>query len=96
MTGVLYLIIGFVVRVYPNIIAGYNSLSQRDQERASKNGLRFFAFVLFSLMGVLCIVSYPVSLWLEMPNLSTGVSVIVTLLGVVIFIVFGNLLANRR
>lgn len=96
IAGVLYLIIGFVVRVYPNIIAGYNSLSRRDQEKATNNGLPLFAFVLFSLMGVLCIISYPVSIWLEMANLSAGVSVIVTLLGAVIFIVFGNLLANRR
>ncbi|AFL85468.1 hypothetical protein Belba_2938 [Belliella baltica DSM 15883] len=96
MAGVLYLIIGFVVRIFPNIIAGYNSLSQRNQERASNNGLPFFAFVLFSLMGILCIISYPVSLWLEMPNLTSGVQLSVTLVGVVIFIVFGNLLANHR
>lgn len=96
MAGVLYLIIGFVVRVYPNIIAGYNSLSQRDQEKATNNGLPLFAFVLFSLMGVLCIISYPVSIWLEMPNLTLGVQLSVTLVGVVIFIVFGNLLANRK
>ncbi|MCH7412177.1 DUF3784 domain-containing protein [Belliella sp. R4-6] len=96
MAGVLYLIIGFVVRVYPDILAGYNSLSQRDQERATNNGLPLFAFVLFCIMGVCCIISYPASIWLEMPNLTTVVPIFVTLLGVVIFIIFGNLLANRR
>ena len=96
MSGVLYLIIGFGVRVYPNILAGYNSLSQKDQERATNNGLPFFAFILFCIMGVLCIISYPVSIWLEMPNLTSAVPIIVTLLGVVIIIIFGNLIANRR
>ncbi|WP_026947785.1 DUF3784 domain-containing protein [Algoriphagus marincola] len=96
IAGVLFLIIGFVVRVYPGILAGFNNLSQIDKERTVKNGLPLFAALLFNLMGVFCIISYPVSIWLEMPNLTSIVQVLVTLLGVVILVVVGNLKASRR
>jgi hypothetical protein len=96
IAGVLFLIIGFVVRVYPGILAGFSNLSQGDKEKAVKNGLPLFASLLFNLMGAFCIISYPVSIWLEMPNLTSIVQVLVTLLGVVILVVVGNLKASRR
>lgn len=96
IAGFLYLIIGFVVRVYPNVLAGYNSLPQRDQENSAKNGLPLFASLLFILMGVLCIISYPASIWLEMPNLTSVVQMLVTLVGIMILVIVGNLIANRR
>ncbi|MCH7402884.1 DUF3784 domain-containing protein [Belliella kenyensis] len=95
-SGVLYLIIGFVARVYPNILAGYNSMPQKDQEYATQNGLPHFASVTFILMGILCIFSYPASIWLEIPSLTSSVLLSVTLLGVIVLIIAGNLIANRR
>ncbi|MFN3999973.1 DUF3784 domain-containing protein [Algoriphagus sp.] len=94
--GTLFLIIGLTVRVFPNVLAGYSSLSQRERENAEKNGLQFYGFLLFSLMGVVTIIGYPVSIWLEKPELSSGILVIVTIVGIVVAVVGGNVLINNR
>jgi len=94
--GTLFLIIGLLVRVFPNILAGYGSLSQRERENAEKNGLKNYGFLLFSLMGAVTIMGYPVSIWLENPKLTVGIPVIVSLVGMVVAVVGGNLLTNNR
>jgi hypothetical protein len=69
--GAIFLAIGLTVRVYPNILAGYGNLSQKERETAETNGLPFFGFLLFTAMGVITLLSYGVSLWLNDPNLSS-------------------------
>lgn len=94
--GTLFLIIGLIVRVFPNILAGYSSLSQSERENAEKNNLPFFAFLLFGLMGVVTIIGYPVSIWLENPKLSLRILIIVSFVGMIIAVVGGNILTNNR
>ncbi|MBN3583180.1 DUF3784 domain-containing protein [Algoriphagus aestuarii] len=94
--GTLYLIIGLVVRKYPTILAGYGRLSNREKETAEKNNLPFFASLLFCLMGGIVLLGYPVSIWLENPQLSIGVFVIVTVVGLIASVVGSNLLINNR
>lgn len=96
VVGTLYLIIGLVVRVFPNILAGYSSLSNREKENADKNGLRFYASVLFLIMGSVALIGYPISIWLENPGLSVGIVVIVTIAGLVISVIGGGILTNNR
>ncbi|MCE7057539.1 DUF3784 domain-containing protein [Algoriphagus sp. AGSA1] len=94
--GTLYLIIGQVVRVYPNILAGYSRLSSSERENAEKNGLPFYASLLFSLMGGVVLIGFPVSIWLENPKLSVGIFVLVTIVGLIVSVVGSNLLVNNR
>lgn len=96
ISGVIFLVIGLTVRVYPNILAGYNNLSQKEQENAEKNRLPFFGFILFTAMGIIAILAYAFSIWLENPTLSSKITLIVTLVGAVIAVVGGNYLKNNR
>ena len=96
ISSIIFLAIGLIVRVYPNILAGYNNLSQKERENAERNGLPFYGFLLFTAMGVISLLSYLVSLWLEDPKLSSGITLIVTLAGVIIAVVGGNYLINNR
>lgn len=96
ISGVIFLVIGLTVRVYPNILAGYNNLSQKEQENAEKNRLPFFGFILFTAMGIIAILAYAFSIWLANPTLSSKITLIVTLVGAVIAVVGGNYLKNNR
>lgn len=81
-TGILYLVIGQIIRFSPNVLAGYDSMSQRERENGEKNGLRFYGLLLFSLMGGLILLAYPISIWFENPQISQLISISVTLSGV--------------
>lgn len=94
--GTLYLTIGILVRRFPNLLAGYNSIPQSDRENAKKNGLKFYASLLFILMGILAITAYPLSIWLDNPQLIVGIPVMVTIVGMIIAIVGANLLVNNK
>lgn len=96
VVGTLYLIIGLVVRVFPTILAGYSSLSNREKENAEKNGLRFYASVLFLIMGSVSLIAYPISIWLGNPGLSVGIAIIATIAGLVISVIGGGILTNNR
>ncbi|UZD22228.1 DUF3784 domain-containing protein [Algoriphagus halophytocola] len=94
--GTLYLTIGILVRKFPNLLAGYNSLTQSDRENAKKNGLQFYASLLFSLMGILAFTGYPLSIWLDSPQLIVGIPIMVTIVGMILAIVGLNLLVNNK
>ena len=94
--GTLFLILGLAIRVYPNILAGYGSLSQSERDNAEKNGLRFYGFLLFMLVGAVAILGYPISIWLERPSLATAIAMVATMVGMVVAVVGGNFLVNNR
>ncbi|MGM0944273.1 MAG: DUF3784 domain-containing protein [Bacteroidota bacterium] len=96
ISGVIFLTVGLIIRVYPNILAGYNSLSQKERENTERNGLPFYGFLLFTVMGVIYLLSYVLSIWLENPKLSSGITLIVTLTGLIFAVVGGNLLISNR
>ena len=56
--ALLFLGLGALVRKFPNLIAGYGSLSQREKEKAVKNGALVYISWMFILMGVLTILGH--------------------------------------
>ncbi|WP_425638863.1 DUF3784 domain-containing protein [Algoriphagus yeomjeoni] len=93
--GLLFIAIAIAVKIYPGLLAGYNSLSNRDKENAESNALPTFAAIVFGVMGLISIAGYLVSIWLNKPSLS-GIWVLVTIVGMIVLIVFGNILVNNR
>jgi hypothetical protein len=93
--GLTFTAIGILVKLYPNLLAGYSQLSQKERENAIANGLPTFASTVFFTMGALTISGYLISNWMERPELSSTIGVSVTLLGVVVLIVFGNIYAKK-
>ena len=93
--GLLFLSIAVAVKFYPGLLAGYNSMSNRDKENAQSNGLPTFASIVFGVMGVISIGGYLASIWLDRPSLS-NISILMTIVGMIVIVVFGNLLINRQ
>lgn len=94
--GIIFIALGILVRFFPNLLAGYNQLSQNDRDKAKQNGLPNFASYLFIGMGVINIFGYFLSIWLDQPTLNGAIITFTTIVGAVIIIIFGNLIANRR
>jgi vacuolar-type H+-ATPase subunit I/STV1 len=94
--GIILLVIGILVKFFPKILAGYSNLSQRERENAEINRLPFILSLITVLMGVLIIVGYFASLWLEQPELITNFVTFVILGGAVAVVIVANRLTNNR
>ncbi|HSF56102.1 MAG TPA: DUF3784 domain-containing protein [Algoriphagus sp.] len=94
--GIIFLAIGILVKIFPNLLAGYSNLSQRERENSQTNSLPTVACLIFTLMGLVTIVGHFASVWLNQPELDSNISMIVILGGAVALVVFSNLLTNKR
>ncbi|SFT49393.1 protein of unknown function [Algoriphagus locisalis] len=93
--GLFFIAIAIAVKFYPGLLAGYNRLSSRDKENAVANGLPTFASIVFGAMGVISIAGYFASVWFNNPSLSK-IFILPTIVGMIVLIVFGNILVNNR
>ncbi len=48
--ALVFFAVGIIVRFFPNILAGYSQLSQRERENTKANGLPAFASTVFVIM----------------------------------------------
>jgi len=94
--GTIFIATGILVRLFPNLMAGYNQLSQKEKENAIANGLPTFGCAVFVVMGLFSITGYFVGIWLDQPGVGDGLGLMVTLIGVVVLIVFGNRFTRER
>lgn len=94
--ALLFLVLGALVRKFPNLIAGYGSLSQKEKENAIYNGLSVYYSWIFFTMSGLTLIAYVVGILIDRPNLGSGVGLIVTLLGAVVLIIVGNMMVQRK
>ena len=94
--GVFFIAIGILVKKFPNLMAGYNQLSQKEKENAIANGLPTFGCTVFVVMGLFSISGYFMGIWLGQPGIGDGLGLMVTLIGVVVLIVFGNRFTRER
>lgn len=94
--GLLFIAIGILVKLFPNLLAGYNQLSQKERENAQVNGLPTFASIVFILMGMLSVLGYYIGIWMDRPDISRSSGLLMTLAGLVVLIVFGNRFTRER
>lgn len=94
--GIAFLIIGILVKFFPNFLAGYSNLSQRERENAQINRLPTIISLIFTLMGLLLIGGHFASSWLGHPELKSNIGMIVILGGVVAIVLLSNQLTNKR
>lgn len=94
--GLFFIVLGMLIKVFPNLLAGSNHLSNKEKENAIKNGLPTFACLVMISMGIFIIAGHFVGIGLDKPSLSETINTIVFLTGLVVLIVFGNILVNKR
>lgn len=56
--GLFMIGLGFLIKKYPNLIAGYNTMSKERKEQVDITGLSTFMCNGFIIIGLLCIGGY--------------------------------------
>lgn len=73
----IFVLLGLLVRKYPKLIAGYNTMSPERQMLVDVKGLTAFMCRAFCIIGLLVVLVYYLLLWDGMAEMAAGmVSVI--------------------
>lgn len=63
LLAVLFVVLGLLVRKYPKLIAGYNTMSLERQKKVDAKGLAAFKCRSFCMMGLFVVVLYYLLMW---------------------------------
>lgn len=85
--GLFLIGIGFLVKAFPNLIAGYNTMSQNQKDNFDIEGLSTFMRNGFAVMGLVVIFGYYGLKWAGL-NILVGYFIPVVVLAGLIFLVF--------
>jgi hypothetical protein len=85
-TGVLMIALGFLVKIFPNLIAGYNTMSAKDKANVDIEGLSTYMRNGLILIGVSIIVGYFFFKWLGLDTIAIVIMPIVSVIGAFIIV----------
>ena len=94
--GLLMIAIGFLVKKYPNYIAGYSTESVKDNPKLDLEGLSIWIRNGCILTGLLTILGFYLFQNLGMDSLADGVSVITIIGGTFIMAIGGERFEQRE
>lgn len=83
--GVFFVILSILVLIFPNVIAGYSTLSNEEKEKINKRKLAVFAFKIFFSIGVLVVIGGYIFLGLGVPYLNYIFHPVLFILMLIIF-----------
>lgn len=84
--GLVMMGIGLLVKVYPNLISGYNTMTREQKQHVDIEGLSIFLRNGFLLIGLLIIAGYGLFNWMGLTVIAHSVIPVVTLVGLTIMI----------
>lgn len=86
--GIFFIILSIIVLVFPNTIAGYNTLTMEEKGKIKKKELARFLFSILFSVGIIIIVGGYIFIWLQVPYLNYILHPILYVL--MIIILFSN------
>jgi len=90
ITGLFFIGLGFLVKAFPDLIAGYNTLSPEKKKNVDIDGLSRYTRKGLIIMGLMIILGYLLFRWAGWTYLANMVILIVTLVGSVILMMSAN------
>ena len=84
--GAFIVLIGFAVNKYPNLIAGYNTMSSREKSKVDVEGLSTMMRNSLIVLGVLVALSYPLMTLFVLKQHVIGAMTAIVLFGVFLII----------
>ncbi len=84
ITGLIFIGLGFLIRVYPGMIAGYNTMPAEKKKNIDIDGLSRYMRNVMIIMGLATILLYLVFRWIGWIYLANMVILLVVLVGSVI------------
>ena len=92
VSGVILIICGFLVKAFPNLIAGYNSLTESQKKRVDIQGLSTFMRNHLIILGILVIL---IGLIFKLMGYGQHVALLVSSSLIVIYVILIAILANK-
>ncbi|QXP58514.1 DUF3784 domain-containing protein [Olleya sp. HaHaR_3_96] len=89
----ILIIFGFLVKKYPDLIAGYNTLSHSEKEKIDSKGLASFLQRLLIGLGVFCLFTY---LLLKICNVNDNSILYINSALLISVLIISRFIANRR
>jgi len=94
--GLLFIGLGFLVRAYPGLIAGYNTLSPEKKKNVDIDGLSRYIHNGLIIMGIVIMAGYLLFRWAGWTLMANMVILIVTLVGSAILMMTANRFNHNR
>ena len=94
-TGASLIILGFLVKKYPNLIAGYNTMSARDKAKVDIDGLSTMMRNTFIILGVLVALSYPLMALFVLEQHVLGAVITISIFGCFIMVLLAQTFKDR-
>lgn len=95
-TSLGFIAFGILLRLFPRVFIGTRHFSSKEKEFAIENGLHIFLSYVFIGMGIIPILGYFIGEWLQKPNLASGLTLVVCLLGAVVVVIAMPMFARER
>jgi len=95
--GLVYIALGILIKFFPGLLAGYSTLTNSEKDKFKINGVPIFAMIVFCIMGVILLIGhFFIAPSLDQPQFSSNLNISVTLIGMVILIIGGNIIVNLK
>jgi hypothetical protein len=85
--GLLIIGIGFLVKVFPNTIAGYNTMSKEQKKNVEIEKVSTFLRNGFFIIGLSIIIGYFLLNWMELSSIANSIGPILLIIGLPIIII---------
>ena len=95
ISGALFIVLGFLIKAYPNLLAGYNTMSKEQKSNVDIEGLSTFSRNCMLSIGVLLILSGLLLFVLNWMMYVSFVSLPITI-GGVIYMIIGSQKYDRN
>jgi len=91
LTSIILIICGFLVKKYPNLIAGYNTMSSEEKEKVNIDAVSTFVKQLLIGLGLITLLIFCVLSLLQIKSETTLIiNTVIILLGVFIGLFYLN------
>lgn len=90
LIGLLLIGVGFLVKAFPDLIAGYNTMTKEQKQNVDIQGLSSFMKNCFIVMGLTIILGSYFFNWIGLSMISNSIVLITVLSGVTILLIKSN------
>jgi hypothetical protein len=84
--GLIMMGLGLLVKAYPDLISGYNTMTREQKQNVDIEGLSIFMRNGFVFMGIIIIAGYALFNWLGLAVIANSMIPVVTLVGLTLMI----------
>lgn len=88
--GLLFIFIGSIIKISPNLVSGYNTMSEKEKENVEIDKLAGLYQIGFIAIGLITIGCYYLFMWLKLVDIAQSMIIVPILVGILILLIMGR------